>query len=487
MQLVEKNFLAQNQRNQNLIQKARGRVEDFYRLRSAGLLCKSGDFFPSVHYPPITMYPPITEEELFQSYKVPKDGVFDVYAHIPFCRQRCVFCHYPVKLGENQIEEKNIYLDALEKEMDIYMKRLGVDKIKARSILIGGGTPTFLTLDQLKRFLDFFTDKVDVSDCTQFNYDVDPLTLIDNDGLKRLEIMKSYGVNRVTIGTQSLDDNILQKMNRHHNAAQAIESIKNCQDLGYIVNIEFIFGYPGQTLENWIEVMDSAVALDVEEIQLYRLKVEAYGDYQGPIKGAKEKGMMGLPSIEETLMMKQIAIDILAENGYHENLRRVYSRERKNYSHYADNQCCGLLDQLGFGLTAFSSLRDRFVLNSQDFHEYYSSIEAGKMPLNRGYIRTPEEQMRWSIILPLKNRKVWKSYFKEVSGGYDLESVFQQKISNLKEWGLLVEDEESIELTKLGAFFADEIAQQFHHIDFIPFPRDAYEDGILSPYNHNGV
>lgn len=84
-------------------------------------------------------------------------------------------------------------------------------------------------------------------------------------------------------------------MNRHHNAAEAIESIKTCQELGFQVNIEFIFGYPGQTLDNWIEVIEQAVALDVEEIQLYRLKVEAYGDYQGPIKGAKDKGMVDLP------------------------------------------------------------------------------------------------------------------------------------------------------------------------------------------------
>lgn len=183
-------------------------------------------------------------------------------------------------------------------------------------------------------------------------------------------------------------------------------------------------------------------------------------------------------------MMKQLAIDILNENGYNENLRRVYSRQRKHYSHYADNQCCGLLDQLGFGLTAFSSLRDRFVLNSQNFDEYYNLIEQGKMPLNRGYIRNAEEQMRWSIILPLKNRKVWKSYFEQVSGGYSLNEVFRKKIDNLKAFGLLVEDDESIELTKLGAFFADEVAQQFHHQDFIPYPRDAYEQGTLSPYEN---
>jgi oxygen-independent coproporphyrinogen-3 oxidase len=466
---------------QKLFNKAKTRIEDFNRLREAGLICKTGDFFPSVHYPPITMYHPIEEEELFKNYANPTDGLFDIYAHIPFCRQRCVFCHYPVKLGE-QSDAKEQYLDALDREMELYMNRLGIEKIQARSILVGGGTPTYLAIPQLDKFLNRFVQKVDLSHCTQFNFDVDPVTLIGEDGRERLRLMRSYGVDRVTIGVQSLNEDILKRMNRHHGVKEALAAIKNCQEFGYQVNIEFIFGYPGQTLDNWLEVMQHAVSLGVEEIQLYRLKIEAYGDYQGPIKGVKEKEVIPFPSVEETLMMKQVAIDILNEHGYYENLRRVFTKERKHYSHYADNQCCGLLDQLGFGLTAFSSLRDRFALNTQNFDEYYSKINAGKLPVNRGIIRNPEEQMRWSVVLPLKNRAVWKNYFQQING-VSLNEVFGEKIENLKSFGLIVEDENKIQLTQLGAFFADELAQQFHHPQYAPFPREEYLDGVLSPYH----
>ncbi|MBW4614980.1 MAG: coproporphyrinogen III oxidase family protein [Desmonostoc vinosum HA7617-LM4] len=470
-------------RKELLIARAKERVADLKRLQEAGLICTHGDFFPSVHYPPITMYSPITEEELFQSYTLPEDGLLDVYIHIPFCRQRCIFCHYPVQLGERN-PEKDQYLDALEKEMDLYMRRLGIDKIKARSILVGGGTPTYLSLEQLDKFLNFFVQRVDLSTCTQFNYDVDPVTLIGEEGRERLRLMRSYGVDRLTIGSQSLNADTLKKMNRHHGVKEILESIENAKEFGYQVNIEFIFGYPGQTLDNWIEVMEHAVSLGTEEIQLYRLKIEAYGDFQGPIKRLSERQPDELPTVEETLMMKQLAIDILNEHGYHENLRRVFTKERKHYSHYADNQCCGLLDQVGFGLTAFSSLRDRFILNTQDFDEYYSMIAAGKMPINRGIVRNQEEQMRWAIILPLKNRTVWKSYFEKVTGGVSLNHVFRNKIENLKSFGLIVEDEQKIELTKLGAFFADEVVQQFHHSDYAPFSRDEYAQGLLYPYNN---
>lgn len=467
-------------RHQHLIERAETRLEDFKRLKELGLLTQSGDYFPSVHYPPITMYPEITEEELFKDYTLPVDGKFDIYVHIPFCRRHCTFCHYPVVTRASD-EEKSFYLKALEKEMDLYMNRLGIGKIQARSILIGGGTPTYLTLEQQKYFFDFFTQRVDLSSCGQFNYDVDPVTLIGTEGIQRLEMMRSYGVDRLTIGVQSLNDRVLKLMNRHHGSKEALEAIELCHQMGFQLDIEFIFGYPGETIENWIEVMEQAVTLPVEEIQLYRLKVEAYGDYQGPIKKVTEVRPEDIPNNDEQIMMKQIAIDILNENGYYENLRRVFSKKREHYSCYADNQCCGLLDQLGFGQTAFSSLRNRFGLNTQNFDEYYSKIEAGKLPLNRGYVRNTDEQQRWAVILPLKNRCVWKSYFKEVTGGADLNEVFGQKIERLKAYGLLNEDEEKIELTKLGGFFADECAQYFHSPEFLNFPAETYAKGPLHP------
>ncbi len=99
--------------------------------------------------------------------------------------------------------------------MDFYLCRLGLDLIKACSVL-GGSTPTFLSLDQPKYFLDFFSDGIDLSSCAQFNCDVDLVTSIEAEGLGRLQLMRSYGVSRVTIGVQLLNEVVLKKMNRCH-------------------------------------------------------------------------------------------------------------------------------------------------------------------------------------------------------------------------------------------------------------------------------
>ena len=231
--------------NPELIKDAEEVVKDIKELQAAGLICLDGQFFPTVHYPPITMYPNITEEKLFEGYHSSADNLFVIYAHIPFCIKYCAFCHYPVKIGDLPAE-KDHYLDMLEKEMGIYMNRLGLKRIKARSILVGGGTPTFLAPAQLQRFLNFFTSKIDRTSCPQFSYDVDPLTLLGPEGKERLKIMRSYGVDRLTIGAQSLDDGILKKMNRHHNAEDVLRAVEESKQAGFKINIEFIYGYPGQ-------------------------------------------------------------------------------------------------------------------------------------------------------------------------------------------------------------------------------------------------
>src|SRR6202044_3785034 len=104
--------------------------------------------------------------------------------------------------------------------------------------------------------------------------------------------------------------------------------------------------------------------------------------------------------------------------------------------------------------------RDRYSLNTANFEEYYKKIENGQLPLNRGLVRSPEEQIRWAIILPLKNLDIWKPTFLERTGR-NLEDVFQAKFANLKAEGLIVETDKKIALTKKGAFFADEGVEGF--------------------------
>jgi oxygen-independent coproporphyrinogen-3 oxidase len=253
--------------------------------------------------------------------------------------------------------------------------------------------------------------------------------------------------------------------------------------MGFQLNVDLIFGHPGDTLESWVRTVEGVAALGLEEIQLYRLKVEPYGDLQGAIGRVRSADPASIPAAEDAIAMKAAAIDLLARHGYRENLRRVFTREPGHYSHYAHNQCCELKDQIGFGLTAFSSLRDRFALNTPSFDAYYAGIEGGRLPVNRGLLRSEDDQVRWAIALPLKNRSVRKRLFRERTG-LELGDLFRDKIAALAGHGLVTEDERELALTPLGAFFADEVATSFAAPAYLPYPRAAYADGPLNPYLH---
>lgn len=466
----------------DLYQLSDARWHEFQYFQELGLIPTHGDFSPAgVHYPPITNYQSLTQEEAYNGFEEREPGKFDVYVHIPFCERRCLFCHYPSHYGSRP-EEKDRYLTALEMEMQNWLRFRELNTIKARTILMGGGTPTDLTPTQLNRFLNFFTKYVDIQSCPQFNYDVDPTTLVGPEGLERLRIIKDFNGDRLTIGVQSLNDNVLRKMNRSHNAATAKEAIENCKRMGFKVNIEFIFGHPGETLENWADVIEEACNLDVDEIQLYRLKIEPYGDQEGSIKMFARYHQNELISVEETIRMKELSNIILAEHGYKENLRRVFTRDRSNISLYAYNQCCRLKDQVGFGLSAFSSLCDRFLINTPDFKEYYSSVESGHVGVNRGLIRNADQQTRWSAILPLKNYYIDRKLFRQINNKEAYE-VFPRQFDLLKKYDFIEESHDKITLTPKGAFYSDEIVHLFYEPQHQSFPTTDFAQGILNPYN----
>jgi len=253
--------------------------------------------------------------------------------------------------------------------MDLVLRRLGLDRITARSILVGGGSPTYLSPEQLQRFLQLFLRRVDLGRCRQFNYDVDPVTLVGPQGLERLQIMRDAGVDRLTIGVQSLDDDILRLMNRPHDVATAVAAIENSRRLGFQINIEFIFGLPRPDAGELERAHPAGGGPGRRRNPTLPPEDRGLRRFPGPIKTLSNKHPEAFPTLDETLMMKQLAIDILAEHGYRETLRRVFAKDQRRYSHYAHNQCCMLYDEIGFGLTAFSSLRDRFGLNTPSFEE----------------------------------------------------------------------------------------------------------------------
>ncbi|MDF1554261.1 MAG: radical SAM protein [Deferrisomatales bacterium] len=470
----------------DLVQQARENVGrlDINELRQLGFIPRDGGYFPAVLYPPVTMYPPMGEDEFFRGYEASTLNRFVVYAHIPFCAKRCRFCHF-VSFEGRPANEKDTYLDCIDTEMNLYLRRLNLEKIHAEAINIGGGTATCLSPRQLERFLDSFTSRIDFESCEQFTYDVDVSTIIGNVGLERLKLLHTYGVDRITIGVQLLDDGILKDMNRANRGDDVAEAISNARNAGIDnICIDLIYGYPGQTPENWADTMNRVVELDIESFQLYRLRVKPHNQMPGQIADRYLQSPGDFPQLEDVYVMKELGVMIANSAGmYDDYCTGMFSKSRRGVSEYIKKKFCRLYDVVGLGLSANNSLNGTIGIKTQDIKAYCDSINRGQIPLSKGKRCTTDDLLRRSVVGPLRNQFfVDKSFYKENTGLY-VSDIFSNKIDALKAHGIMTEDNSKLFLTRRGHFFVDASCIQFYHPDFIPFPESSYADGILTPYN----
>ena len=459
---------------QDWINKAKKQLEsmDLGQVRTSGILPTDGKFFPVIGYPPLTMYPDMDQEPMFENLSERPVNPMIAYVHIPFCPSRCTFCHWITKT-KSRPEEVDDYLDHLEKEMGLYRSRLGVDKIPVESVLVGGGTPTYLSAKQMERFLKAFTNHFDLSNCTQFSLEPEPTTILGDEGLEKLRIMKDYGVTRLSMGVQSFDDSVLARMGRVHKHADTLKAIEQIRKAG-IDNtfIDLIYGYPDQSLEQWTKTMLEAVTLDIDGLQLYRLRIKPHGDRPGNILKVYNKKAETFPEVDKIYLMKMLGAMISKEHGFDEQQTRIFAKKAENISHYLRDSCCHLSDVVGVGVSSWSNLRGVFSLNVGDesLEQYYKLIDAGKVSINRGMVRSHDDEVRRRFILPLKNSFVDKQCFAETTGE-TVEAYFGEKINRLKKLGLVDETNDRVFLTTRGRFFADEVAMQFFNEKYLPFPE----------------
>jgi oxygen-independent coproporphyrinogen-3 oxidase len=303
--------------------------------------------------------------------------------------------------------------------------------------------------------------------------EAEPTTLLGKEGSERLRIMKDYGVDRISLGVQSFDDPILSAMGRTHNNADTLESIKQMRRAGFDnIAIDLIYAYPNQTMEMWVDNMLTAINLDIESYQLYRLRIRQHGDRQGNILSVHSKKPDVFPEADEVRLMKYLGIMISEHHGFNQHQTRIFSRRAEDISHYLFDWCCNLTDVTGVGVSSWSNLRGVFSLNVGDanLENYYRFIQNGKVAINRGKIRTADDERRRCFILPLKNSRVSKQVFMERTGE-NVGDCFAAEINWLKGLELIAEDENHIWLTDLGRFFADEVATQFFDPNYLPFPE----------------
>lgn len=455
------------------IERAVSKLNEFGidRLSESGLFPDEGRFLPVITYPPITMYPEADPDTLFAMDPNPPDLPNAAYVHIPFCASQCTYCHW-IKLINPPEDEVDDYLDTLAIEMETAARRLETDSISVTSVLFGGGTPTFLTPRQLERVLGDFTKYFDISSCRQFSFEAEPVSLLGDIGKERLSILRDYGVDRISLGAQSFEDHILSGMGRSQTGQEVFDSITAMRQAGIAsISIDLIYGYPGQSIEDWINTLETAVRSEADAWQLYRLRILRHGDIQGPILDKYEQAPDAFVGLDDIRLMKALGWVVSENAGYDQHFTRIFAKEKSHVTQFMWDYCCNLTNVVGVGISSWGNYHRIFTQNiAGDFDLYRRVVRQDRLPIDRGLYRDNETEARRSLIAPLKNDRVYKKRFIKRLG-FAAEDHFKAELNRLASMGLLGEDDKTIYLTDTGRFFADETMFQLHQRKYLPFPE----------------
>ena len=383
---------------------------------------------------------------------------FGLYIHIPFCRQKCFYCDFPSFAGREKKIDK--YLQALEQEFallrqGLYQKDNARDteaKFAPRTIYIGGGTPTALNAHQLAKLLEIVQKDVIVAKAEEFTVEMNPGT-VDRE---KLLLLQQAGVNRLSVGVQSFDDNCLQKIGRIHTAQEAVDTIELAYNLGFDnISLDLIYGLPQQNMEILTKSVARALSLPVQHISIYGLQLE-----EGTAFHRMEAlGKLQLPTDELVETMHDYIVEKLPEAGYQRYEISNYAlpgyESKHNLSYWQD------VDYLGLGSGAHSYWQGTRYENSRGIDDYISALEAGKLPAIVEEQVDRQAHMEEFCFLGLRTAAgIDKNLFQQ-KFAVDLLTVYGRTIEKLVAQDLLQHTAKGIALTPLGMKYGNQVFAEF--------------------------
>jgi oxygen-independent coproporphyrinogen-3 oxidase len=365
------------------------------------------------------------------------------YVHVPFCAHHCGYCDFAVVTGQDG--QISLYLEALGAEM----ARLGSPQ-PVDTIFLGGGTPTHLNANQLERLLDDVRRWLPLNPGGEFTVEANPGTL----GPDKIAALAAGGVNRVSLGVQSFQPGLLRVLERDHvpeDVPRAVAAVRRCIPQ---LSLDLIFGAPGQTLAEWADDLARALALGPDHISTYGLTYEK-GTH---LWKQREGGAIEAQPEETELALYEMAMDTLGAAGFEHyeisNHARPGMRSRHNQVYWANHA------YFGFGMGAAKYLRGRRSVNTRELQGYIRKALAGDVIEFQSEELGPEERARETLVMHLRRADgVERSAFRAQTG-FDVDALAGAALARHGELGLVVDNGESMRLTRRGKCLADALVQE---------------------------
>lgn len=372
-----------------------------------------------------------------------------VYIHIPFCRWRCSYCDFNIYAGMQRWFAP--YIEALGKEIRRFGERAG--RPLARTIYIGGGTPSLLPLPLLARLFEALHEAFRIPPGIEITMEANPSGL----SVAYLEGVRQLGVNRISFGVQSAHPGELRLLRRDHTFEEACAHIAMARAAGFAnLNVDLIYGLPGQPLHRWQETLEAVLALRPEHLSAYALIVEERTALHRWIR----EGRVPAPDPDRAAEMYEWTRDRLAEAGYRHyeisNWARPGHESRHNLVYWRYEP------YIGFGAGAHSFIDGRRWMNVLHPKIYIHRIEAEESLIAEEEPLDPRTQMAEMIILGLRlvEEGVEDARFR-ARFGHGIVEVYGAVIEGLEELGLVQWDGARLRLTGRGLLLGNEVFWRF--------------------------
>lgn len=371
-----------------------------------------------------------------------------LYIHVPFCKAKCHYCDFnSFACKESMIPQ---YFDALKKE--IYMISEKVKDCSIKSVFIGGGTPSYVDGIFIDEIMKICKNAYELEKDAEISLEANPGTL----SVEKLETYLKAGINRLSIGFQAWQKQLLKKLGRIHSQEDFVRNFKEAQRAGFKnINVDLIFGVPGQSLQQWIETVENVVAMGPSHLSCYSLKIE-----EGTVFDKKvESGELVPVEDELDREMYYQAIEILSRKGFRHyeisNFALPGSECRHNLIYW------NAQEYLGLGAGAHSYFKNKRFSNTCGIDEYISKISAGIIPSENIEQISLEDSQSEFVILGLRlTEGIDVSVFKQ-RYGKDIFTVYPEQIDKLLQESMLELYGTKLRLTAKGLDLANQVFMEF--------------------------
>jgi oxygen-independent coproporphyrinogen III oxidase len=408
---------------------------------------KRGGFIAS--YPPFESLTPDGVEAAWDKQR------FGIYVHLPYCRKRCTFCFYKVYTNRNA-KPMDRYLEAVYKEIDTYGARADLQGRKVDTVYFGGGTPTTLSEEQLRELVERLRRNFNIGPNVEFTSESEPGTLTE----EKVATLRELGVTRLSMGVQTMDDELLHKNGRSHSSEGVYRAVKWARDNDFpVINLDLMSGVIDETAATWDYSLKAFIDMGIEHISIYRMEI--YKNTLLYAAGYTGPGVGGVPTNDEELALWHQAVDTLEGAGYIQTTGHSFVRKLE-HDHVQRTDMWGRGGELlGMGVSSYSYLNDTVFQNTSDWGTYVGRVMAGQSAVGRGLRLNSRQKMSREVILGLKTLRLDREWFRS-RHGFDVLELYKTQVDTLAADGLLDVTDEAITITRKARPYVDIICSVFY-------------------------